>query len=1154
MVQFSKLRLSGFKSFVDPTELLIESGLTGIVGPNGCGKSNLVEALRWVMGEISAKQMRGGEMDDVIFNGTADRPARNIAEVSLVLNNEDRMAPAAYNGDDELEVTRRIERGSGSAYSVNNQDVRAKDVQLLFADSATGARSTAMVSQGRVGALINAKPTARRAILEEAAGITGLHSRRHEAELRLRGAESNLERLDDVLTTLETQLQGLKRQARQAARYRSVGDRIRHQEGILLHLRWRDASGEKDGAAERLREFESKVAEMTGITSHIATEQAKAAEILPQLRRFEAEAAAALQRLVLARESLDEEERRLAETLRECEARIDQCKRDIERETELLGDAAQARTRLEEEGATLTAAGEGETEANAQATARVETAAAKVTELENRLTALTEEVANAEARRTGLERQISEIEARIDRLRERRASSEGQRTEVEQESAELGGLEAAEIAAETADKSLEAARETAERAEFELTEARKLEATERETLQIAEKELDQLRAEEAALANLMGSHDKGEWTPLLDEVNVEPGYEAALGAALGEDLDAPTQSDAPMHWETLPPFDQTSSLANDVPPLSRFVEAPQALARRLSQIGLVADNDQGRTLQPRLAPGQRLVSREGALWRWDGFTVEAGAASPAAVRLAQRNRLAELTKMRPATEESVATIKSRFQAAEENASSIHSRERSAQDSLRQAHADLHQARDTLATQTRAASAHQSRLAALTESIERLAADLTESETELTTAQESLNLLEDTTALRDEITRLREELTGRRDEMIDCQGERDRLKREANARQERIAHLQSELQSWTARTQGAETQLSDLKERLAAAETERQSLVSRPEDIAQRRQLLQDQVDKAEDARKKAADALAEAETGLREVDSRLKTEETNLHQAREGRVRAEAQVEQVDQSLKVLSERINERLNCAPGDILAEIKVSADEDFPDPDSVETRLERLFSERDNMGPVNLRAEQEAEEISEQSTTLQSEREDLVAAIARLRQGISSLNREGRERLLAAFKEVDKHFQDLFVRLFGGGHAHMELIESDDPLEAGLEIFASPPGKKLQSLTLLSGGEQALTALSLLFAVFLTNPAPICVLDEVDAPLDDANVDRFCALISEIAHSSATRFLLITHHRITMARVDRLYGVTMMERGVSQFVSVDMQNAERLRDAG
>ncbi len=1151
-MQFNRMRITGFKSFVDPTELVIDEGLTGIVGPNGCGKSNLVEALRWAMGETSAKQMRGAEMDDMIFAGTADRPSRNLAEVILSMDNSDRRAPAQFNDTDELDIVRRIERGQGSNYKVNGMDTRARDVQMLFADASTGARSTAMVSQGRIGAIINAKPTQRRGLLEEAAGITGLHARRHEAELRLRAAEANLERLEDIVGALEEQHRVLKRQARQATRYRNLSDHIKRHEAILLHLRWVAAQSEREAAAEQFNAIETLVAELTQAVASATTAQADASTVLPGLRQKEAEAAAALQRLMVARDALDAEERRIESLRAEISNRITMIDGDIAREKSLGGDATEAVEKLEAEATAIRDAQTREADDLETAKARLAEAQADVGKREQTVAELTRSVVADETREATLTRQLAEFEIRRKRLNERRTNIEAEQREAAQAADDDGALEEARKAAEDARNQAQAARDALQDAETATTAARTAENEAREAHQTAASAAAKLRAEQEALSELLEFGDPELWPPMIDAVEVDTGYEMALGAALGDDLIAPTDEASPIHWRALPMFANPKGLPDNVRRLSEVVRGPAALMRRLSQIGIVETEEQGNRLHDRLEQGQRLVSANGALWRWDGFTAAAGAPTAAATRLAQRNRLEEmLVDLENADAKSAIAQAAREKtaAAARDAADAERKAREGVWAADKAAQETGNAATALAESTADA---RSRVSGLKDAIESLQADVAELDTQEQTAKQDLQSLADVPARRTEVERQQRELAEKRATLAEIRSAHDRLDQESETRILRLQVIANELASWHSRAANALKQLEQLTARRAQEVAEHQKLEARPAEIAEERSALLDRIGEAETARNQAADSLAQAETTLENLTRELRNGEARLAETREDRVRREAAVEQIDQNLAVIAERVAERLECKPEEALASVDIDAEEELPAHDTVEQKLERLQRERDNMGPVNLRAEQEASELDEKIRGMETEREDLIAAIARLRQGISGLNREGRERLLAAFNEVDQHFRELFAKLFGGGRAHLRLTEADDPLEAGLEVFASPPGKRLQSMTLLSGGEQALTALSLLFAVFLTNPAPICVLDEVDAPLDDSNVDRFCKLLEEMIRASNTRFLLVTHHRLTMARMDRLYGVTMAEQGVSQLVSVDLQAAERLRE--
>jgi chromosome segregation protein len=1154
-VLFTRLRLTGFKSFVEPTELVIAPGLTGVVGPNGCGKSNLVEALRWVMGENSAKRMRGGEMDDVIFGGTSDRPARNLAEVMLGIDNTTRKAPAQFNDHTELEVSRRIERGEGSAYKVNGRDVRARDVQLLFADAATGAHSPSLVSQGRVGALIAAKPADRRAILEDAAGIAGLYSRRHEAELRLRAAEANLTRLEDVIVTLEAQAQTLKKQARQAARYRDISDMIRKAEAVVLALRWRATLAAREVAAEELRTAETGVATTAGVAAEAATAQANAAAHLPPLRQAEAAAAAELQRLAMARNELDGEERRLEAQRKALAERMEQIARDVERERGLAADAAEAIARLDAESAELEAGRSAEAATRDKLKAALDQATAAADTAEVEYSGLSQRMAADEARKVALDRRIAELGARRARLTNELVGAGEQRARVQADLASPEQLSLGETTAETARQALEAARLQVEQAGEARSAAVAHDAEARERRQALEAELAGLRAEAAALTEVLAAGAAQAGVPIIDAMSVETGYETALGAALGDDLTAPLGGDDSLavRWDTLPDLPVPPPLPAGAAPLAQFIgTAPAALTRRLRQIGVVDDAATGRALQATLLPGQRLVTRAGDLWRWDGFTRLAGAPSAAAARLTQRARLGELGQIIATVAASRDQAALAAEAAKQRAADTQAAEQAARAAERAAaeeHDKAREARDRLAAVN---TALVNRLNAVEDTIRRLERDRGEADQGIAEANGQRDALAPTEQLAAEINRLKTALAERRGVVIAARSEHDRVVREAEARIARLASIADETESWRGRARGTEQRLTDLNQRRIAGEAEGAELAKKPAEISEKRAALLEIMAKAETNRTACADRLAAAEAALAEADKVLRAADGAAATARESRVRAEGHAETAEHDVQAVIERMQERLECTPEATIELAGLREDREPPPAEQAQNRLDRLLRERDTMGPVNLRAEIEAQEVAQQFDSLTAERDDLLHAIAKLRGGIGALNREGRERLLASFEVVNNHFQELFVRLFGGGHAHLELTESDDPLEAGLEIMASPPGKKLQVLSLLSGGEQALTALSLIFAVFLTNPSPICVLDEVDAPLDDANVDRFCTLLGDIAQTTGTRFLVVTHHRMTMARMDRLFGVTMAERGVSQLVSVDLARAEKLRE--
>lgn len=1152
-MQFKRLRLAGFKSFVDPTEFWIEPGLTGVVGPNGCGKSNVLEAIRWVMGESSPKSMRGSGMDDVIFAGTDSRPARNVADVALLLDNRDRRAPAAFNDADEIEVSRRIERELGSVYRVNGKDVRLKDVQLLFADAATGAHSPALVSQNRVGALINAKPQQRRQLLEEAAGISGLHARRKEAEQRLRAAEGNLTRLADVMQQMEGQAAALKRQARQAERYRQISADIRVAEGVALYARWRGESEKLAAVEKALREAEAQVADLTAQTTALSRQQLAQSEGLPPLREAEAQAAAALTRLVLAREELDKEEARLAATQAQLKERLTQAVDDLAREAAMQADSQAALARLQGEGEALEATIAAAAANHEAAAAKVRAAETAASEAEGALDAASRALANAEARRETLAGAGRAAARRLERIEAERLRLSRERQNLRESDALGQSVAAAEANLEAAEVRLEQAGAAVDQQGGALTRAEEARDAAQSAHQDAEAQARRLGAEIKALDDVLdaGGGQAGGARPVAEAVSVAQGYEVALGAALGDDIEAPV-GEGPRHWQDLGGMDQAADLPAEVRSLAAHVEAPAALHRRLSQTGLV-DAPPSAAMLAALAPGQCLVDRAGALWRWDGFVAAADAPSAASVRLAQRNRRAALAQDHEAAQAKAAaaadTLAQARDAVREAARAL--------DAARQAEKAVNQEigalRRDVARLTQDHAQRQSRVGAIDNALARLDGETTEAEAEQAAATQALADLPALDALSAQVDGCRVEAGARRAELVEARSAFDRLNRELSASRDRLQAVQREHRQWHQRIEAAQAQREKLESRRHEAESALASLAERPAVIAAQRADLMDRTQAAEQQRQQAADRLAQAEQAVAALDRQAKALNETLTQARERRVRLDAERQSHGERQHEVAQVIGQNFSCAPPLLLQQIGVDEPEELPPLNQLDAKLEKLKAERERLGAVNLRAEIELQELTDQLNHLEAEKSDLESAIARLRAGIGSLNREGRERLLAAFAEVNAHFGDLFKTLFGGGQAHLELIESDDPLEAGLEIMASPPGKRLQTLSLLSGGEQALTALSLIFAVFMTNPAPICVLDEVDAPLDDANVERFCNLLDEMTQRTETRFLIVTHNAVTMSRMDRLFGVTMAERGVSQLVSVDLASAEELRAA-
>ena len=1137
-MQIRKLKLSGFKSFVEPAELRIDPGLTGVVGPNGCGKSNLLEAIRWVMGENSPKSMRSGGMEDVIFAGTAARPPRDFAEV--VLNCEDSQR-------EELEVTRRIERGAGSAYRVNGRDVRAKDVSLVFADAATGAHSPALVSQGKIAQVIAAKPAERRMMLEEAAGIAGLHVRRRDAESKLRQTEGNLARLEDLMAGMDNQMANLKRQARQAERYKALSEQIRVAEARLVFARWRDAAAAADGARKEAQAADSRVGaaqaaanDAQKVQHDLAGKLAKARDELADRRD---DASAHGHRMAALTSQLEAAEQRLADLERQ--------KRQIEADRgeadRLTGDAAEALQRLERELEDAEKALETEEQQRPSLTLAAERAEGAARAAELALANATAEHAGVEAEWRIAEAELAQVEARKTRLEQERdrlaqtreaLSREGDPevavaeagAKVEQARAELARLREALTAKQARKEELGKVRDEASNA---LASAKaELAGVEREFQALA-RDRD-ARARQAA--------NKHGLPAALDKVRAAPGYERALAAVLGRDAKAPLglpQGDAEGRFWT--GSDAPAAVTDNL--LAHVPGCPEQLAARLALVH-VADADDGRSL----GPGEWLVTRDGRLRRWDGFVARGEGAAEAA-RLEADNRLAELEGKLPPLREAVASAETTHTAAQEELVTLQrglvaderviagaaEAERFALRALDQAEA----ARERLAA----------RLAELQTSGEDVQERLDQALSDLATAQEKRASLPDPESGRLALEASKARNEAARSAMQAASAELSTHDQSLAVKRERTAAMRADIKGWQARSGDAARRLSEMARRLETIEEEHAVFAAKPAG-------LQKEIEGGEAVRERLAEDLAKADAAVTQLNAEAASAdrafaEANeaLAAAREARAGASARAENEEERRGEMARISGERFQ-RPPPLLPETFEFEKDDVTASGDENAKLEKLNSDRERIGPVNLVAADELAELEAKHGESAAEQAELTEAVNRLRGSIGNLNREGRERLRAAFDQVNEHFMRLFTRLFEGGQAHLALVDSDDPLEAGLEIFAQPPGKRLQSLTLLSGGEQALTAVALIFALFLTNPAPICVLDEVDAPLDDANIDRFCDLLDAMVKETRTRYLIVTHNAVTMSRMHRLFGVTMVEKGVSRLVSVDLGAAEEL----
>ncbi len=1138
-MRIRRLKLVGFKSFVEPAELRIESGLTGIVGPNGCGKSNLLEAIRWVMGENSAKSMRGSGMEDVIFAGTASRPARDFAEVTILAERDTHDVSTgitANDDDEELEVVRRIERGAGSAYRANGRDVRAKDVALIFADAATGAHSPALVSQGRIGAIIAAKPQERRQMLEEAAGISGLHVRRKDAEQKLRAAETNLDRLATILADMDARAGQLRRQAKQAERYRKLTTEIAQAEGRLIFIRWKEAKAAADAARAEAEAASASVDKAAADQSVLNDRQHDAVTKLANDRAAAMATRDAANDLANRLVKLTSERDSIVQRQADLNAQDQRMADDSAREGKLTHDAAAALTRLQDESAQLSVEIKTTDEERPTLIRAAEDAERRVRESEVAVAK-----AMAEQARTEAEHRVANAAAANAVSRQARAERDQQRAIAER--AALGNEGELQDQRRTAAAIVEQLQEkiTAATTATEAAEANRVALVAKRDA--AQSVVAGTKAELAALISEKNALERAmiqiEGDKAIDRIKVTPGYEHAFAAALGDDVNAVIGGDTGRRWlggATITKVPDDSSLLD-------HVDAPAELSARLAMVR-VAVIDSGQIL----APGERLVTLSGTVRRWDGFVSEDDGATTAE-QLMRANRLSELVDMIPVTERnvtdqehSVQLLFDQITVAQDKCRKCSVEKQNSENALRQALRDADKAEDAL-TRLHAATG------ALVERTTIVDQEVIAANTEMAAAAAVIAALPDSSHHDRIVNALADEGEAVRQLLMRSQADLSSLDQRISQLRERRAVAQAEIKGWQERAGEAERRIADMNKRAADIAAELDAMVGRPT-------VLSAEIVQVEQSRGGIAEKLVALQTAESESEAALKTLEAELATAAEAvssarELRAGAQARAENQELRrVEMGRVSgERFECPPP-VLPE-KLSFDEsELGDAPTESNRLERLQTDRERIGPVNLIAADELSELESEQEKGTAESAELSEAINRLRGSIGSLNREGRQRLLAAFEAVDAHFRRLFSTLFNGGQAHLELIDSDDPLEAGLEIMAQPPGKKLASLTLLSGGEQALTAVALIFALFLTNPAPICVLDEVDAPLDDANIERFCDLLDVMTRETSTRYLIVTHNAVTMSRMHRLFGVTMIEQGVSRLVSVDLGGAEEL----
>jgi len=1141
-MKFRSVRISGFKSFLEPTEIQMNRGLTGVVGPNGCGKSNIVEAIKWIMGENSARQMRGDGMDDVIFSGTDERPSRNFAEVSIKLDNSEKKAPAIFNHYDEIEITRKIEREKGSVYRVNGKQVRARDIQLIFADNGTGARSSGIVGQGRIAQIIDSNPEDRRVILEEAANIKGLHSRRHEAELKLKGASDNLDRLSDIEQTYKEQLIELEKQGRKAARYRSVGERIRKAEATLFFNLMNNAKKEANdldiqlkNANENVSQGQIKVAEHTKSQLHLANKT-------PDLKKDEAEKAAILQTLNITKIKLDEEKSSAQNALQNIINQINLINNDIVRESEIKEDAKKSLSTILTEEKNLREDTENFSTKITKATDLVKKLRSISDAADDKLSTITSEIYSIKSDKSDLEKRIKNLKQKIEVTQNQLANFniEDDKNRFKLDKEKIINLK----------KLIQENNQLNDGYNVELEKLEKLETRLVEEKNTAVFEFNKVNLEFDSLSTLLG-RDTLNSNTLEKTIGNINNLEEAIGSVLGETLLAPILSDDQStenatYWRDDFKTISTASLPESVIPIVTKITKSSILDTALKGVGIVDNKEIAFKLQKELTFGQALTTPSGGLWRWDGFVQPQGVQNSYSERLQQIARLRLLQNKLPSLKEKQSLSEKRLEECFNNI-------KKCKDDLSNLQVKL----SSLISESNELELQNTKVESKLLSSEALIKELKNTERvsleELSELEKEFNNSLNLPSLLAEELKVRNNADQSRNELTDAMAAEQQIKSEESFKSRNLIQLGHQKENWKVREEEAKTRLISLEERLKASQDEKNRLSTLPESFEKKEAELNIKIEEAISNRNIAADQLVKNETSLNDADKLLREAEKAVSTLREEMIKIEALLNLSKAKIQNIEDRVFEKLKIKSTELDKFINTKEeDQPIKSIEILEKTLQRLLNERETLGAVNLRAEDEMNEMLNKIEVMSKERVDLEEAIAKLRSGIFELNKEGRQRLKESFEEVNENFKQLFQKLFGGGNAELRLVGNEDPLQAGLEVLASPPGKKMQLLSLLSGGEQALTAISLIFSVFLCNPAPICILDEVDAPLDDTNVGRFCDLLNQIVDETNTYFMVITHHRLTMAKMDRLFGVTMEQKGISKLVSVDLEQASRIRD--
>lgn len=1157
-MKFTRLKITGFKSFVDTTVLDIKPGLTGLVGPNGCGKSNIVEAMKWNMGEAGPSRLRAGEMNDIIFAGTKGRPSRNSAEVTLTIENNNEELLQAYTDSSEIEVSRKIEKDDGSTYQINNKEVRQRDVQILYADIAIGSRSNAIVDQGQVGKIINSKPQERRQILEEAAGISGIHARKHETELKLKSTETNLDKLEEIITNDVSRLKELSRQSNQAKRYKTISENIRKLEATILYQRWNSNKEKIEINKKQLESCTENVNQITRKIASVSLQQQNIGNDLPALREENQKYSNILNKLKVEYDILIKEEESISLEKAKQKDTIKNLIAEIFNEEKLFKELdiqyKELTTKID--------------------TIKINTTDININELKENLENLKKEEAYNSEKLTESERALAYNTSQIENLQNEivklKLQKEETKNSLQKNIEEIKNLNT--ISKENNEKDVFLnkidilKKKLKDEDSKEISTLKKLDIIVKKIKNLNEKidqkkivlqnklrSIDQYNASKDILTKLFESDEKN---IVINYLKFPNGFEKAIEAALGHGLKASLEKSS-IEWRNI---DQQSlkSLPEGIKSLSDYTKGVPEVLNILKLTGLVDTSEQGDLLQHKLIPGQQLVTKNGGLWRWDGYTHTENAKTPANQILQNKTNLIELTSKINSLQSEISNhetdilnLNSEINSSENNKIDNNAILLKINNSKIDIRSIIEKEQSAMSIYIENNNVNKTKLAILESSKSKNEYLFKKLSNELAICLKkelSVSQIED---LKKNINQIASKNNEKKIELNNYFSVYQKELSAIDNRENHLNQLVNEKSRLDSQINNIKNRIKNLKYNKNHLELDIKNLDLKPIQIEKLKLKIFNEIDNLKKKSNNISEKLLNKENENKSILNELKTYNEELINYREDKARQESLLQQSIERNNEDRERIYEKLKITPDKFNEIIDLSIETQGIEESNL--ALEKLIIQRERIGPVNLVAEEDSEKLRIKLEEIDKEKEDLINAINKLRSSIRAINKEARARLLEAFDEVNKHFKELFTNLFGGGEAYLNLEGSDDPLESGLELMASPPGKKLQQMSLLSGGEQALTAMALIFSVFLTKPSPICVLDEVDAPLDESNVDRFLDLIDSISKKSETRFLVVSHHRLTMARMDRLYGITMQEPGVSQLVSVSLKDAEKIKVA-